>query len=161
MIGDELRFNENPGYILLKIYFLATKEPSLAIWPRPDPLKVKEGKRLWIDCTAEDLSSKLKWYKRTKGTGKELDSSLVTRTDTVSKGINYGTMSVRFTNVTKSDSGTYVCKKHGSRPGEKVLEKSVHLVVLGEFKKSLPKICCYVTLDRPQTSNSMCRRICI
>ena len=110
---------------------------------------MKEGKRLWIDCTTEDLSSKLKWYKRTKGTGKELDSSLVTRRDLVRNGINYGIMTVRFTKVTKTDSGTYVCKKHGSLLGEIVLEKSLDLVVLGEFKELRPKICWYLILHRP------------
>lgn len=64
-----------------------------------------------------------------------MDSSLLTNRDIVSNGVNYGQKSVKFMNVRKSASGTYVCKMHGSLPGEKVLEeKAVDVVVLGEFK---------------------------
>ena len=87
-----------------------------------------------IDCIMEGYRSWLQWYKRTKGTDKELDSSLVTTRHSDPNDGDYQTKSVRFTKVTKNHSGTYVCKKHGSLPGEKAFEKSVNLIVLGEYR---------------------------
>eukprot|EP00112_Aurelia_sp_Birch-Aquarium-sp1_P012683 Seg2670.5 transcript_id=Seg2670.5/GoldUCD/mRNA.D3Y31 product="hypothetical protein" protein_id=Seg2670.5/GoldUCD/D3Y31 len=125
--------------LLLGALYMSKKEkkvmPILSIWPPPNPLKIKEGKELSIDCNIKDLSRKLKWYKRTNGTDEELDSSLVTNRDIAIDGDNYGLKSVTFMAVTKSDSGTYVCKKHASISGEKVFEKSVDVIVLDKSSK--------------------------
>ena len=105
----------------------------MVIWPPQNPIITKEGKRLSIDCSTEDHSSTMKWYKRTKGVDRELNSSLIINKDKVVHSIHHGIKTVRFMNVGKNDSGIYVCKKHGSLSGEKFLQKRFVLVVLGEF----------------------------
>ena len=49
-------------------------------------------------------------------------------------GTAYGRKGLDLFNVTKSDSGTYVCKIFDSIPEEVVLERSVEIIVLGESK---------------------------
>ena len=49
-------------------------------------------------------------------------------------GVSSGSKGLDLENATKRDAGTYVCKMFDSIPGKVVLERSVDIIVLGEFE---------------------------
>ena len=84
------------------------------------PIKIEKGKGLALYCNTErNRYRMLKWYKREAGTDKKLRYA--------------GGDLVIIPNVTKSDSGTYVCKMHSPISGKTLREETVEVVVLGEF----------------------------
>lgn len=87
-------------------------------------------------CEAGVTGRKLTWHKRTAGIDKALDLSLRNGGDDhiVDDVFSTNRKSVRIKDVKKSDSGTYVCKMHGSIPGKIILETCVDVIVLGESR---------------------------
>ena len=94
-------------------------DPYLEIMNKDRPIKIKKGAGLALYCEADgERKRMLQWYKRTA----EIDEEL-----------SYvGNRDVVIANVTKSDSGMYVCKMHHTNSGKILVEKTVEVVVSGE-----------------------------
>ena len=102
-------------------------DPYLEIMNKDRPIKIKKGEGLALYCDTGVENIKLQWYKRTAGIDEELSYA--------------GIRSVLIPNVTKSDSGTYVCKMHHTNSGKILVEKTVEVIVSGE-SNDRPKFCC-------------------
>ena len=85
-----------------------------------------------INSGLNKLYRKLKWYKRISGTDKEMPNTSSSGGNVY--GVSFGSKGLDLENVTKRDAGTYVCKMFDSIPGKVVLERSVDIIVVGEFK---------------------------
>ena len=104
---------------------------NIVILPHQRPVTVVKGESLILSCRAPGLHDYLTWYKRTSGIDKEIDGSVITRSNEVI-GEYHGILTINIPHAKLADAGTYVCVRFLKLEGVK-REKTASVIVKGNF----------------------------
>ena len=117
---------------MLLLFLYVANTVNIEISPLERPITVVKGESLILSCQALGLHYYMTWYKRTSGIDKEIDGSVITKSNELIHGEYHGRLTIDIPHAKLADAGTYVCVRFLKLEGVK-REKTASVLVKGNF----------------------------